>query len=587
MKCQSLLIAHWKKLTSGNTIVITPANPSITTGNTQQMTATEYDSSGRSIALEAGTWSSSDPTNAPIDSIAGLVTGNGVTTATIRYTVTATGVFYTDTVTVAAPVSPLQTLVTLDPNTYANDAAFRAKLQSVNSVWTAAFTITPAITASGSPQTVAVSSAAKIFPPDNATGGSTNGDSIAIGGANPETITPSAVDYTNNTIMAIFTQNHAAGVSCSSAMKGTGTSGAAVHYGNDAINVDLFTLDSVNTYPGSNKTLRQRFPRSTANYGTLPHYSTNDDTSSTLFTPSTGMWVVQYVRFDPAYYATYGPFFYGKNTPVVGGNGYKLLSFSFNNQQGRSETEWTSATWDGTTGRSALGQAAAPTSNAKTFHLAANIASTGSQTVAVDNSSLLQGSDVGVGYVVTIGVGTANVETVTLQSVSWTPGANTITANFTKTHASGDPCSRANGSRTGNYTLPAPNGPIQGDGTNSFCFSDGNFYMLVLAWVPSVQNDDTQYIRHACWFGRVTGASLPGTIQKQFDYQWNIDPAYQAANGGTSFPVISRIESCGSTCNQVRVAQDLFLNRSITTCYLPNWSSVTDTPPSLPIPLAP
>lgn len=83
------------------------------------------DQSGNTLS-NAGTWSSSDATNAPINASTGLVSPSALAAATFTYTHTASG----HTATANATVLPATTPISSESLTYANDAAFRANILS-------------------------------------------------------------------------------------------------------------------------------------------------------------------------------------------------------------------------------------------------------------------------------------------------------------------------------------------------------------------------------------------------------------------------------------------------------------------------
>ncbi|MBS0631129.1 MAG: putative Ig domain-containing protein [Verrucomicrobia bacterium] len=106
-----------------SSIVVTPANPSISRGATQQFAATGYYSDTSSQNLTGlVTWSSATTANATIDS-AGLATGAGVGTSTI--TATSGSVSGSTTLTVTAPT------ITLSPTTLTAATVASATSQTI------------------------------------------------------------------------------------------------------------------------------------------------------------------------------------------------------------------------------------------------------------------------------------------------------------------------------------------------------------------------------------------------------------------------------------------------------------------------
>lgn len=119
------------------------------------------------------------------------------------------------------------------------------------------------------------------------------------------------------------------------------------------VNGDLITLDAVNTWRGKN-TFRQRFPGSRSVTAQTITYLLAHDSIPNM----ESLWMKQVFRIDPT--GTGGqPFFYGTG---AGGIGYKQLSLSFNNYNGRYETEWEGGTPTG----AALGTTSQPTDGSST-----------------------------------------------------------------------------------------------------------------------------------------------------------------------------------------------------------------------------
>lgn len=110
--CLAIRIAQALHFTPGVNISVTLSGASVIVGNTVQATAIAHDANGNPIALPAGGFTSSDPTNASVNSSTGVVTGNGVTTASIIYTVTGTGVTGSAPLSVTSP-APSVTAVSL------------------------------------------------------------------------------------------------------------------------------------------------------------------------------------------------------------------------------------------------------------------------------------------------------------------------------------------------------------------------------------------------------------------------------------------------------------------------------------------
>lgn len=101
--CSSGLCAIPPVLTS---VIITPANSSVTVGNNQQFTASTSDQFGSTFATTT-TWTSSNTSVATINFSTGLATGVAVGTVTITASSTGSSVFATTTLTITAvPPSP-------------------------------------------------------------------------------------------------------------------------------------------------------------------------------------------------------------------------------------------------------------------------------------------------------------------------------------------------------------------------------------------------------------------------------------------------------------------------------------------------
>lgn len=93
-------------------------------GNTYPLVAT--DQSG-AVLSGVGSWTSSDPTNAPIDSTTGVVSPVGITKATFTYKHTSTGL--TSTITASVLNGPV-TWLKQEPISYLSDSQFRANIKS-------------------------------------------------------------------------------------------------------------------------------------------------------------------------------------------------------------------------------------------------------------------------------------------------------------------------------------------------------------------------------------------------------------------------------------------------------------------------
>src|SRR5206468_3890596 len=97
-------------------VAVAPASATIVVGATQQLTATPLDSAGNPLTGRTVTWTSSDPTVAPVSG-SGLVTGVAVGSVTI--TATSEGKSGTAAITVNPPpvatvtVSPASATITV------------------------------------------------------------------------------------------------------------------------------------------------------------------------------------------------------------------------------------------------------------------------------------------------------------------------------------------------------------------------------------------------------------------------------------------------------------------------------------------
>lgn len=539
-------------------ITVTMASPTVNTGSTDQATATATQN-GSSIALPAGTWSSSDPTNAPVNS-SGLVTGNGATTAIITYTVTATGVHGSASCQVIAAPSLPQYISSVDPNVFTSQADYLAQVQSSSASYftPSSLTLVGPISA-GTNQTVSVSNPTTVwsttngtglFGSDTLTGGSGNSGTPLLvdtsGSGVQETVTVKSFDPVAGTITADFAHSHAGGsitatrvwLGTANGSLGSSTNPFPTFSGVTA--ADLFTVDSVNTYNGK-RTLRQRFPGNTNKSGQLAHnlapLTQQGGVPGTSSTFPTGFYALQYLRIDPYYYSVqypgqsvgvnYGPFPAGAipTNPAGFNASYKLLNWVFYNYNGRTEIEFAN------TNRTKSDLTLASNPQAKSFQF-----NPGGSTVQVISTN---GASNGMGGV-------------------WI------------------------NSGTGNFTAP---------------FSDGNWYALLMCQLPfPATGGDADTLgnpisyRQAVWFGRVTDVlsqGTPASIPKVMDIKWQVLPQYRldyiqpATTANPGLPVVNTVNITGSNSNLIRPPIEQFLNRGETRFYIPaTVGDVADLPPA-------
>jgi hypothetical protein len=125
-------------------VTVSPNRQLLFSNQTQQLTA--KDQSGNVLDNTVGSWSSSDPTNAPISSTGIVTAADAVWGATFTYTHTASGKTGTAKMTgLRGGWSP----IVRDTVTYANDAALRAAISSSATTGSGTFGTTPAPTGPG------------------------------------------------------------------------------------------------------------------------------------------------------------------------------------------------------------------------------------------------------------------------------------------------------------------------------------------------------------------------------------------------------------------------------------------------------